>query len=256
MGDQKMKINNLLVSGWTAGCLLLAAVSAIPTTAEAESHEAPAPSYINFRIQTVKQDSGAEWEKLRKERRDAAKAAGHSYYHVYERLRGPGQGFLIVSAEQGIGDPPADIEMAGPVSVPESWYSAISRTLDSQLVLSLRYYPNLRTNTDGPAHPPEKFMHLRIRTAAPGKSGEFESWLRDDLIPELRRAGAGDVRNARVVLGGSPRTWVTASFVSGWPYDPGNVPVNQAMLEKGDALVASRNDYFYAFREDLSFTVE
>ena len=99
-------------------------------------------------------------------------------------------------------------------------------------------------------------MHLRIRTAAAGKSDDFEDWLRDDLLPELRRAGVGDVRNARVVLGGNPRTWVTASFVPGWPYPPRENPVNPRILEKGDALVATRNDYFYEFREDLSFTAE
>lgn len=123
-------------------------------------------------------------------------------------------------------------------------------------MLSLQYYPDLRTILDGPVHPTAKFMHLRIRTAAPGRSDDFEEWLRDDLIPELRRANVGDVRNARVVLGGNPRTWVTASFVDGWPYPPSDTPVNQRILEKGDALVSNRNDYFYEFREDLSFTAE
>ncbi len=143
-----------------------------------------------------------------------------------------------------------------PITAAESWFRALEDTLDAQLVLSLRYYPDLRTLEDGPTHPTAKFMHLRIRTAAPGRSDDFEDWLRDDLIPELRRADVGDVRTARVVLGENPRTWVTASFVDGWPYPPSDNPVSRRILEEGDALVANRLDYFYEFREDLSFTAE
>ena len=67
-------------------------------------------------------------------------------------------------------------------------------------------------------------------------------------------AGAGDVRNARVVLGGNPRTWVTVSFVPGWPEPV--VDLDPRILERVDDLVATQLDYFYSFREDLSFTAD
>ncbi len=243
-----MKLIRLL----TIGIVLISA----PTMILAQDEDAAGPTYINFRIQTVKQDQVAQWEVLRKEMSDAAKAAGRSYYHVYERVRGPGHGFLIVTSEEGIGDPGGDIDMAESWSIADSWFSAMFGTLDSQLVLSLQYYPDLRTMLDGPTHPTAKFMHLRIRTAAPGRADDFEEWLRDDLIPELRRAEVGDVRNARVVLGGNPRTFVTASFVDGWPYPSSDNPVNPRILAKGDAMVATRNDYFYEFRDDLSYSAD
>ena len=202
----------------------------------------------------VKQDRGAEWEGLRKEMMEANRKAGRAFYHVYQRQRGPSSGFLIVSPEQGIGQQAAPFKAPPATDVPQSWFDAIGATLDSQLVLTLQTYPDLRTLQDGPVHPSENFLHIRIRTAAAGRNADFEKWLRNELLPELRKAGVGDVRTARVVLGGSPRTWVTGSFVPGWP-EP-QADVDQQMLARGDALAATRTDYFYAFREDLSFTAD
>ena len=228
---------------------LLMLITTTPTLAQDEG-----PGYINFRIQTVKQDRDAEWEGLRKEMMEANRKAGRAFYHVYERRRGPSTVYLIVSPEQGLGEQAPPFEVLPPLNVPQSWFDAIGATLDSQLVLTLQTYPDLATLQDGPGHPSEKFMHIRIRTAVAGRSADFEKWLRNDLFPELRKVGVGDVRTARVVLGGNPRTWVTASFVKGWP-GPG-ADVDQRMLAKGDALAATRTDYFYEFREDLSFTAE
>ena len=244
-----------LIAGLFRICAIALLFAIVPTSIWAQNDESAGPTYINFRIQTVKQGRVPEWESIRKERTEAARRAGRPYYHVYQRVRGPGNGFLIVSPEEGIGEPGGNIDIQPAIDRQDSWFNAIGGTLDSQLVLSLQFYPDLRTIPDGPVHPSAKFVHLRIRTAAAGRSGDFEKWLRDDLIPGLRRVDVGDVRIARVVLGGNPRTWVTASFVDGWPYSNEN-PVNPRMLAKGDAMVATRTDYFYEFRDDLSFTAD
>jgi hypothetical protein len=230
----------------------IALLLTIPTTPAWAQDEGP--GYINFRIQTVKNDRTFEWEALRKEMMEANKKAGRAFYHVYQRQRGPTTTFLIVSPEQGLGEQAPPFEALPELNVPESWFRAIDTTLDGQLVLTLQSYPDLSTLQDGPTHPSEKFLHIRVRTAVAGRSDDFHKWLRDDLIPGLRKADVGDVRVARVILGGSPRTWVTASFVPGWP-EP-QADVDQRMLAKGDALAATRTDYFYEFREDLSFTAE
>lgn len=250
-----MKNKKIFSRLFTGSCLLFLAAVLLPIQSSAEEHEAAEPSYINFRIQTVKPGRIPEWERIRKERTEAARKAGRPYYHVYQRVRGPSDTFLIVSPEEGIGEPGGHIDIQPALDRQNSWFNAIAGTLDSQLVLSLQFYPDLRTIPDGPVHPSAKFLHLRIRTAAAGRSGDFEKWLRDDLIPDLREADVGDVRVARVVLGGNPRTWVTASFVDGWPYSNEN-PVSPRMLARGDTMVATRNDYFYEFRDDLSFTAD
>jgi hypothetical protein len=212
------------------------------------------PGYVNFRIQTVKHERIMEWEALRKEMMEANRKAGRAFYHVYQRQRGPTTTFLLVTPEQGLGEPAPPFEALPAVNIPESWFRAIDTTLDGQLVLTLQTYPELSTLQDGPVHPSEKFLHIRIRTAPAGRSDDFHEWLRDGLIPALRKADVGDVRVARVVLGGNPRTWVTASFVPGWPGPQADI--DQRMLARGDALATTRTDYFYEFREDLSFTAE
>lgn len=251
--NQKKLLTGMLVGS----CLIMLATIISPSQTIAQDEQATGPTYINFRIQTVIPGYEAEWANLRKEMSDVARDAGWPFYHVYQRLRGPGHGYLIVTPEAGVGDPSESFDRPSNLNVAESWFNAMFGTLDAQLVLSLRTYPDLATIPDGPTHPSAKFLHLRIRTAASGRGDDFEDWLREDLLPELRRIDVGDVRNARVVLGGNPRTWVTASFVDGWPYPASNEnPVNSRVLAKGDAFVATRNDYFYEFREDLSFTAD
>ncbi len=91
------KLTAALTRALTIG--LLVAIAPTLTWAQDEG-----PGYVNFRIQTVKQDRGAEWEGLRKEMMEANRKAGRAFYHVYQRQRGPSIGFLIVSPEQGIGE--------------------------------------------------------------------------------------------------------------------------------------------------------
>jgi hypothetical protein len=252
-GVHVMKTKKTITASVCAS-VIAALLGIAPATTWSQDDESAVPRYVNFRIQTVKQDRDAEWRSLRKEMMEANKKAGRAFYHVYQRLRGPSQVYLIVSPEQGMGEQAAPFEPLPDLNVPQSWFDAIGATLDRQLVLTLRSYPDLWTLQGEPSHPSENFVHLRIRTALPGRSADFEEWLGDDLIPALRSAQVGDVRVLRVVLGESPRTWVTASFVPGWP-EP-QVDIDQRMLRKGDSLAATWTDYFYEFIEDLSFTAD
>jgi len=241
-----MKLLRLMVMG-----LLLSSAS---TMILAQDDAPTGPGYINFRIQTVESDQLAQWESLRAEMSESARASGLAFYHVYQRLRGPAAGFLIVTPATAIGDPGGPFDEPPAVAASDNWLNAMQGVLDSQSLVTLQTYPDLATVATGPMHPSENFAHVRIRTAAAGQSDDFEQWLRDDLVPGLREAGAGDVRSARVVLGGSPRTWVTFSFVPGWP-EPG-VELDPRIIARGDDLIATQIDYFYSLRDDLSFTAD
>ncbi len=241
-----MKLIRLMAVGLLMG--------SAPTTILAQDEASTGPGYINFRIQTVKPDRLDQWESLRKEISENARASGLAFYHVYQRVRGPASGFVIVSPATGIGEPGAPFDEPPAFPVSDNWLNGMQSILESQSLITLQTYPDLATVAMGPMHPSENFAHFRIRTAAVGRSADFEAWLRDDLIPGLKEAGAGDVRNARVVLGGSPRTWVTVSFVPGWPEPV--VDLDPRILERVDDLVATQLDYFYSFREDLSFTAD
>ena len=239
-----------LIRLMTIGVLLISA----PTMMLAQDEEPAGPRYINIRIQTVKPDRVAQWESLRKEMSENMQEGGQAFYHVYQRQRGPLATYLIVSPATAIGEPGAAIEEPPAVPVSENWLNAMWGTLDSQSLITLRTYPELATLQTGsvPSHPGANFMHVRIRTAAAGRNADFREWLRDELVPALRAAGAGDVRIGRTVLGGSPQTWGIFSFVEGWPESA--LELDPSMLARGNAMITTQIDYFYSFREDLSFT--
>lgn len=77
-----MKTNQAIAASFCA--LAIAVLFGIaPTTIWAQDDQSAGPRYINFRIQTVKQDRDAEWRSLRKEMMEANKKAGRAFYHVY-----------------------------------------------------------------------------------------------------------------------------------------------------------------------------
>ena len=210
------------------------------------------PEHINVRVVTVKADRISQWEGLIDERSVFRREEGQRFYHVYQRLRGPLHTYLIVTPANDIRPQPAGVSPA-PRDL-QNWVTALNSTIESESVTTLVTYPEAKTiETESPA-PPTGFVHVRIRTAAAGRVADFEEWLREELVPGLREAGAGDIRSGRVVLGGSPRTWVTFSFVPGWPEPV--VELDPRILARGDELIATQTDYFYRFREDLSFTAD
>ena len=211
------------------------------------------PEFIDFRIQTVKMDQVARWQGLRKEMSETLKEAGVPFYHVFQRVRGPLTTYVTVSPAGTIGEPAMTFGEQPELNIPAHWIDAMWSTLESQTLITLRTYPDLATNPDA-GHPGENFVHVRILTAAMGKNADLEAWLRDDIVPALREAGAGDVRIAQVVLGGSPRSWSIWSFVPGWP-EP-QLDLDPQMIAKAGELVATQTDYFFRLMEDLSFTAE
>jgi hypothetical protein len=211
-----------------------------------------APGYVSLRIQTVQPGQIGRWESLRKEFTEASREAGVPFYHVYQRQLGDVSTYLMIAPANSIGQPGMAINEPPEVALPDSWFDAIQSTLHSHQLIMAQNYPNLATLEGQGPHPAANYMHVRIRTPVAGRGTEFEEWLEDDLVPALREAEAGDVRNLRVVLGASPRTWLTYSFVDGFPEAP--VEIDPRILQRGEPLIASQTDYFYRFRDDLSFT--
>lgn len=82
------------------GLLLMSA----PTTALAQNPSG-STTYINFRIQNVKPDQMKQWESLRKEMTQRMQKDQQPYYHVYQRVVGPADVFLIVTPATAIGEP-------------------------------------------------------------------------------------------------------------------------------------------------------
>jgi hypothetical protein len=213
------------------------------------SASAVASAQVNIRVVTVKADRVAQWESLQKEATEAVQANGEGFRHIFQRIQGPLDTYLIITPEAQANIP-----------VTENWFTAVDGTIVSRSSVRLQNFPDAATLQGGGPAVPTEFMHARLRTIAAGRSDDYYEWLRDELIPALREADVGDVRTLRVVLGGNTREWVTYSFVEALPGSGPN-PLAESMgqqamermLARGDAMVTSYTEYFYRFRPDLSF---
>jgi hypothetical protein len=245
-----LKSSMLLFStiGLVSATLLLVSV---PTSVMAQDD---GPQFINIRVVTVKANKVSQFESLIKERSEHMQAAEQPIFHVYQRLRGPLNTYLIVTDGSKI---PAD-PGSGPVPT-ENWFTAINDTDDSSSLSTLRIFPGTST-IEGASAPPTDYMFVRARSVAAGKNGDYQDWLRDDFIPAARKANLGDIRTAKIVLGGDPSMWITFSFVDGWPGE-GNLLAEsmgergmERMFDKLNSITRPLFNYFYQFRSDLSYT--
>ncbi len=231
---------------------LFATGGLLATTTLTWAQDAAGPAYVTFRIHQVKPDQTAAWESLMKERRDAENAAGRPFRRVFQRIRGPGSGYLILHADANVGD----IELAD-VDISPSWGERIGDTLDSTVVLTVQMYPELTANLDRWLTEDTDMMQLRIRTNAAGRTQEYHDWQANELIPALTEAGTS-IRGGRVVLGGDNRTWVRMSIVEDWAALTETNPVFesrdfQRVITAGEEMTGASQNLLYRYRPDLSY---
>jgi hypothetical protein len=73
----------------------------------------------------------------------------------------------------------------------------------------------------------------------------------------LREIGLNDVRSARIVLGGSPDRFIRFAFQADWPGQGGGGGGDLSeILAEETTMLAARQNLFYRFRDDLSFTAD
>jgi len=225
-----------------ACCLTAMLLTAIVPIAQAQGD---GPNFINLRLIEVHADKVSEFEELMKQRSAAEAEAGERFNHVFQRLRGVLNGYLIVS--------PGDGSDTVEVDLPDSWGPSMSQAIKNHTRVTAAVGP--RTMTNGPVEPNGEYLYVRLRTVQPGKVAAYRDWQDNKLIPALREEGVGDVRSAKVVLGGNPATFVRFAFMDDWPGAGvgGGGPLAGVLAEESAMLATSQN-LFYRVRDDLSFT--
>ena len=202
-------------------------------------------AFINLRLIEVHADKVSEFEDLMKQRSAAEAKAGERFNHVFQRLRGVLNGYLIIS--------PGDGSDTVEVDLPDSWGPSMSQAIKNHTRVTAAIGP--RTLSDGSVEGDGEYLYVRLRTVQPGKVAAYRDWQANKLIPALRELGIGDVRSAKVVLGGNPATFVRFAFMDDWPGGDGGAggPLADILAEEGAMLATSQN-LFYRVRDDLSFT--
>src|SRR5690606_22277798 len=144
-----------------------------------------------------------------------------------------------------------------------SWMSRIGGTIDSHTVAVARIRPELSIIPDEQqaqqAQQPELLM-LITDTVMPGKSFEYEAFIRDEILPALRQTDIPAAIANEVIFGTEGRTWVFAVPMQGWEELDRPSPLIEAigpeaaqqLMQRGEALVDSRMTEVMRYRADLS----
>ena len=141
-----------------------------------------------------------------------------------------------------------------------NWLNRIGATIDSHTVMIARRRPELSiVPTQQAQQAPELLMLIRD-TVMPGKTREYETFVRDELIPALKQGAVDAVYANELMFGAEGRTWVYAVPLPGWEVLDGQSPLIEALgqeaaqelMLRGDALVDSSEVEVLRFREDLS----
>ena len=238
------RLTTLLVT--SLGLLFLA-----PITLWAQDED---PVRISVRLIDVKADSVAQFEAAIADRAEVVQAAGHPFFHVFQRLRGLDlPGYTLITLDGAYNELPS-------IAADPAWGNRISHSTNDSTLLTVEIYPAL--SIDAGTAPSGEFLRVRVRTTSPSNRQAYFAWIEDELAPALREGGITDLRSGRIIMGGNPNTFVRFSFANEFPAQGPDIAAAVGerefarIIDREPGLLVSSEDYVYRFRDDLSFTAD
>lgn len=235
----------------------------VQVAAAAPSAQATQTMWNGVRVVQVKHDRVGDFEALIKELSAAIQESGQPGFSVYSTELGDMNRYHIVMQFDSFA---SFGRMETPPMEPTEWASWMSRiggTIDSHTVAVARIRPELSIIPDEQqaqqAQQPELLM-LITDTVMPGKSFEYEAFIRDEILPALRQTDIPAAIANEVIFGTEGRTWVFAVPMQGWEELDRPSPLIEAigpeaaqqLMQRGDALVDSTKTEVMRYRADLS----
>lgn len=212
-------------------------------------------AYVAYSGNVVDHDKIELYEDLLRERRDAWKAAGHSYVHVFERVRHGESAYLSMYE-----DPDVNQLSLADADISPTWAAQIGGIAKYHILLTVEMPSAFVGNTDRGLGQDGDLLDMRVLRTAPGRAQAYYDWQADQLFPALRKAGVR-MYGARAFLGDSNRTFLTFSVLEDWAEFTNPDPAhNSAELQKirsaGEEMIVSTEQLMYRYRGDLSFSNE
>lgn len=258
------------------------------------------PMWNGVRVIRVKHDRIGEFEGLMKELRDAMQGSGQPGFQVWSMELGDLGTYHIVmqfdsfASFGNMESPPMEpTEWA-------NWLNRMGSTIDSHTVAVAQLRPDLsimpaaaaaqgqqpaqqqpqqqlqpqpqQSQQQSQQQPqqqaqqpsqqqPGELLMLITDTVMAGKTPEYESFIREEIMPALRRGNVQAVVANEMMFGAEARTWVFAVPLPGWQaldrpsplVDALGADAAQAVMQRGDALVDSSKLEILRYRADLSF---
>ncbi len=221
----------------------------------------PQPMLNAVRVVQVKHDRVGEFEGLIKELRTAIEESGQPGFTTWSVVIGDLNTYHFVMQLDSFASlarleqsPMEPVEWA-------NWQNRIGATIESNTMIIGQMRPELSIvpPEQGQAQPPELMLLIRDTVMA-GKTREYETFVRDELVPALRQANVDAMFVTELMFGDEGRTWVFAVPLAGWQVLDGPSPFVEALgpeaaeelMLRGDALVDESKAELLVFRADLS----
>ena len=190
--------------------LLLLAAMLLPAYAVAQDDEGP--QWMSVRTVTVHTGQQAVWVEQQRRLAAAHTERGDSARYVWQEISGDLNKYHIVTFPESLGGqgggPNDDPPMGDAQDV---WFATTGPTVAARSSMTMRRMTELAIP---PAEDSELgTLILRRTTVAPGRSGDYNDWLSDTLVPALKKAGATGVSFNRVAYGGDINMWISGSRV-------------------------------------------
>lgn len=195
--------------------LLATLFTLIITTLSFAQTPAPTPQLFVVTTTHVKQGMMTEYrEFLKNETLPAFKKAGGTRWSTYTHATfGKGNVVItlrVITSMKELDDTNFLTKALGEAGA-QAWMQKRARMIEgteTYLTQSLTDLNIPRPTTDAP-----KLIVSTIATVAPGRTAEYESLLKSELIPILKKTGAKGFAVGRVLFGGDPneyRSWIYA----------------------------------------------
>jgi hypothetical protein len=187
----------------------------------------------------------------------AMKKAGQSR-EIWQVARGDVDTFHIITRTSNLGgnDNPGENPLGATRFA--SWGLQVAQCVGDRQVLTVRGLADLAIPAkDG--HVPNLAV-LALRTVIPGKRAEYEAYLKNDLIPAMKKAKMEGISVGRVFMGDSPNTYGIFGLVDKWSNFDGPHPIIKTLGEEagrkvfmnGSVLTSSSENVLLRYRADLS----
>jgi len=234
--------------------LLLAAALLFSASAGAQDE---GPQYLSVRTVTTTATGGATWVEQQGQLAARLKERGDPGRDVWQEIQGDIDTFHIVtlSDELGGGGGPNEDPPMGDAQ--DEWVAKIGPTVASRSTMILRRSLQHSIAADADAEP--ALLVLRYTDVAPGRSGAYNTWLAEKLVPALKAGGAKGVNFNRVAFGGDTNRWVSGSSIPNFAALNGPGPLASLSDEEREALFADFGDMVWGsevrilrYRADLS----
>jgi hypothetical protein len=220
-----------LVMGVTVSDVATQQAGTKPTPAPSATATPPAaPVFMRLTIVEIRPEMVADYVALQKgETIPALQKAGLPFRHAW-RTGQFGTGFMVayiapIASFASLDDPNPLLKSLGEEAY-RQYQTKASKLIASTRTYALRDRPDLGLKTDGT--PMAKLGVLASVEVVAGRANEWETVLKNEWTPALKKAGVANYSVSQVVLGGSVGQYYTFTPLE-----------NYAQLDKGHPLVQS-----------------